>query len=66
MNFKFDIVEEVYHRGYRKNCIINRQIFLKDYDSEYVAYDIYVVELDGLRSIENVPEFWLEKGHRIE
>jgi len=66
VNFKFSIEEEVHHRGYRKNLIINRQILFKDYDSEYIAYDVYVVEEDGLRSVESVPEFWLEKGHRVE
>lgn len=64
--FKFQLKDEVYHTGYRRNCIIRSQIHTNDFSGNYISYDLYVLGSEGFNNLNDSPEFWLEQGHRIE
>lgn len=64
--FKFNIGQEVKHKGHRKNCIIRNQIKTTDCLGTYNSYDVYLMTGDALSSLDNCLEYWLEEGHRIE
>ena len=63
--FKFKIGQKVHHKGYCKNMVVRAKIIYEDCDVRAPYYDLYFVDLEG-KTIDMVPEFWLEDGHRVE
>jgi len=65
MNFKFKVGDEVHHKGWKVNALVSCLRYTEDHEESFTSYDMFVVG-EKLETINNVPEFWLEEGHRIE
>ena len=66
MMFKFIIGDKVHHRGYKQNLVIQTRIEMQDFCSTELYYDCIISDTDSCKNLDQVPEFWLDEGHRIE
>ena len=64
--FKFIIGDKVNHRGYKKNLIIQTRIEMQDFCSTELYYDCIISDPESCKVLDQVPEFWLDEGHRVE
>ncbi len=66
MIFKFEIGAEVYHKAYKKNMVVRARMEYQDFNSTGLYYDCFFTGSDGCTLLDQVPEYWLNEGHRIE
>lgn len=64
--YKFEIGDEVYHKGYKRNLIVRARMTYEDCCINEMFYDTYICGNEIPACIDMVSEYWLQEGHRIE